>query len=181
MKKIIIGFTGEMGCGKDTATDYIFQKYGGKKFKFSQVLRDILSRIFIESSRENLQALSTNLRQTFGQDILAKIMKNDLDMLNENIVLIDGIRRKEDIVFLGEMPEFKLIYIESTLENRYSRILNRGENSDDLDKTFGQFLLDQDLETEVTIRGLKEISDYIITNNGTLEELYAQIEKILSI
>lgn len=89
MKKIILGFTWEMWCGKDTAQKYIFNKFWWKTFKFSWSLRDILTRIHLDSSRENLALLSKILRESFWQDILAKVLKNDIDLLNENIVLID--------------------------------------------------------------------------------------------
>lgn len=180
MKKIIIGFTWEMWCGKDTATDYIFKKYWWKKFKFSQVLRDILTRIFLESSRENLQALSTNLRQTFWQDILAKIMKNDVENSNEQYLLIDWVRRHDDIIYLTQLSEFKLIYIDTTLENRFSRVSNRWENPDEIGKTLEQFVKEQECEAEIQIRWLKAEADYVIDNNWSPEELYSQIEKILN-
>lgn len=180
MKKIIIGFTWEMGCGKDTATDYIFKKFGWKKFKFSQVLRDVLARIFVDPTRENLQALSTVLRENFGQDLLARIMKEDVEKSDENILLIDWVRRQDDITYLTQLPEFKLIYIETNLENRFSRISVRWENADDIGKTLEQFKREQEFEAEAQIRWLKNIADYVIDNNWSFQELYSQIDKILN-
>lgn len=77
------------------------------------------------------------------------------------------------------MPEFRLIFIESDINNRYKRLPGRWENTWDDSKTFEQFLREQELETELTIRWLKEISDYIITNDWSLEDLFSQIDKIL--
>lgn len=180
MKKIIIGFTWEMACGKDTATDYIFKKFGWKKFKFSQVLRDVLARIFVDPTRENLQALSTVLRENFGQDLLARIMKEDVEKSNEKVLLIDWVRRQDDITYLTQLPEFKLIYIETNLENRFSRISVRWENADDIGKTLEQFKKEQEFEAEAQIRWLKNIADYVIDNNWSFEDLYSQIDKILN-
>lgn len=179
MQKIIIWFTWEMWCWKDTATDYIFKKYWWKKFKFSQVLRDILDRISIDSTRENLQKLSTILREGFWQDLLARIMKEDVNSSSEKILLIDWVRRQDDIVHLTKLPEFKLIYIETSLENRYSRISNRNENTDDMWKTIEQFKKEQEFEAEAQIRWLKNIASYVIDNNWNFDELYRQIDNIL--
>lgn len=180
MKKIIIWFTWEMWCGKDSATNYIFKNYWWKLFKFSSSLRDILSRIYLDSTRENLSIISRILREWFWQDVFAKIMKNDIELSDCKYILIDWVRRKEDIIILKEISEFILIYIETNIENRYSRISSRSENPDDKIKTFEQFKKDQFLETEIQIKWLKEISDYVIDNNWNLDNLYFQIDKIIS-
>ena len=36
------------------------------------------------------------------------------------------------------------------------------------------------LETEVQIRGLKERADYVVNNDGTLEELQKQIDEVVA-
>lgn len=179
MEKIVLWFTWEMWCGKDTATDYVFKKIWGKKFKFSQVLRDVLARIFVDATRENLQALSTALRSSFWQDILAKIMKNDVEKSTDSVILIDWVRREDDIIHLKKLPEFKLVYIETSLENRFERISNRWENTDDIWKTIEQFKKEQEFEAEVQIRGLKWIADFVVDNNWSFDDLYRQIDEII--
>lgn len=179
MEKIVLWFTWEMWCWKDTASNYIFNKYWWKTFKFSSSLRDILARIHIEPTRENLSAISRILREEFWQDQLAKIMKEDVKAAEDHIILIDWVRRKDDIVHLTQIPEFKLIYIDTSLDKRYNRIITRWENSDDIGKTMEQFQKEQLLETEIQIRWLKEIADVVIDNNWSFEELYAQIDKLI--
>lgn len=180
MKKIILWFAWEMWSWKDAAAEYIFSKYWWKKFKFSSSLRDILDRIYLEKSRENLSLISRWLRELFWQDILAKIMYRDILESNDKIILIDWVRRKDDLVHIEDLPEFKLIYVDVSLDNRFSRINKRWENSDDIGKTMEQFQKDQFLETEVQIRWLRDISDFTIDNNWTKEEFYSQIDEIIA-
>lgn len=179
MSQIVIGFTWEMGCGKDTATDYIFKNFGWKKLKYSQILRDVLWRIAIPESRENLQNLSSILRNAFWQDLLARIIANDVKNSNEEIIIIDWVRREDDIVYLRKLPNFKLIYIEADINNRFDRISKRWENTDDIGKTFEQFQKEQEFEAESQVRWLKEKAHYIIDNNWTFEDLYKQIKDII--
>jgi dephospho-CoA kinase len=119
------------------------------------------------------------LRNTYGENILAKVMDGDTKNDKNKIVVIDGIRRLADIEFLKKNPNFKLVFIDVSLEKRYERIIQREENADDKNKTFEEFKLDTQREAELTIAGLREQADIILDNNGTPEELEKQIEDLL--
>jgi len=178
-KKIIIGLAGELAAGKGTAAEYLEKKYKANSHRFSTMLRDILDRLYLEQNRENMQKLSTILRKNFGEDTLAKVISQDVARDDGAIVVIDGVRRLADIKYLKEMPEFKLVYIEASMENRFERIKKRGENTDDTTKTFAEFKRDHEGEAESRIRGLKNDADYVLDNNGSIDELYEQIDKII--
>lgn len=180
MAKIILGFTGEMACGKGTAAKYVVQKYGAESFRFSTMLRDVLSRLCLEQSRENLQVLSTILRQNFNEELFAKVIAEDVKKNTGDIIVIDGIRRLADIKYLEQLPEFKMAYIETDIRKCYERIVKRKENSDDAKKTFEEFKEDHKGESELQIKDLKNHADFLINNDGSFEDLYNQIDKILN-
>ena len=52
--KIILGFTGLIASGKGTAAKYFNEKYGATTYRFSTMLRDLLNRIHVEHSRDNI-------------------------------------------------------------------------------------------------------------------------------
>lgn len=176
--KIIIGLCGEMASGKGTVVKYLEEKYGAVSHRFSTSLRDVLSRLSIEVSRKNMQDLSRVLRETFGQNLLAKVIAEDAKNSNNKIIVIDGIRRPADIEYLGKLPEFKLIYVTADIKTRYERIIKRGENEDDLSKTFENFKKDHEAETELEIPRIGSNANIKIDNNGSLERLYEQVDKI---
>lgn len=178
-KKIILGITGEMASGKDTVTKYIVEKYSAKRFMFSDPLRDILDRLHLPQVRVNLASLSHTLRQTFGEDILAHVIENDAKKDKHELVVIDGIRRVSDIDLVRKLPEFTLVYVEADMERRYNRLTGRHQNVDDQTKTFDEFKQDHLLETELSIPPLRVDAKYIINNDGTLEELYEQVDKVI--
>jgi dephospho-CoA kinase len=126
-----------------------------------------------------MQLLSTALRQNFGEDILAKVMNEDIKRNDKDVAVVDGIRRLADIKYLKELPEFKLIYIEADIKKRYERLIQRGENPDDNQKTFEEFQKEHQQEAELQIRDLKQHANFILNNNGTFEDLYKQIDKII--
>ncbi len=179
MPKIILGLAAELAGGKGTVSEYVVEKYGGSSHRFSTMLRDVLDRLYLDQSRENMQKLSTAIRQNYGEDTMAKVMYEDVKNDKSEIVAIDGVRREADIKYLKELPEFKLVYIDTDIEKRYERILKRNENPDDAGKTFEEFKKDHKGEADIQIRDLKKYSDYIIDNNEDINHLYSQVDDVI--
>ncbi len=177
--KIILGLCGEIASGKGTAVKYLEEKYGAASHRFSAPLRDVLKRLYLEISRENMQSVSASLRKTFGQNILAKVTTEDVKNNQNRIIVVDGVRRPADIEYLAKLPEFKLVYIFADIKKRHTRIIKRGENADDLNKTFKQFTKDNEAEAELLISEIGQTAEIKIDNNGTYEALYKQIDKII--
>lgn len=180
MRKHIIGLTGEMGSGKSTVARYLMEKYGASSHRFSVPLRDVLDRMHIEQKRENIGKLSTVLRQTFGEDLFAKIMFEDVKADDHAVIVVDGVRRPSDIEHLRQFPEFKLVYLKAPLESRYDRIRHRTENSDDKNKPFDVFQQEQSQEAETEIASLEQHADVVIPNNGTMQDLFDAVDKVVA-
>ena len=177
--KIIIGLVGSLASGKETVKKYLIEKYNAKDCRFSSILRDVLSRLNIPISRENLQKVSTVLRANFGENLLAKAIANDASKLEADIVLIDGVRRFTDIEHLQALPNFILVKIDADPKIRYERMKIRNENEGDSLKTFEEFLEDHEAEADKQIPEVMKAAKYSIDNSGTFEELYQQIDKII--
>lgn len=178
-KKIIIGLTGQIACGKGVIKKFLIEKYNASDYRFSTILRDVLTRLNIEQSRENIQKMSTLLRQTFGEDLLAKVMANDVKNDINNFIVIDGIRRMADIEYLKEIPGFFLVSIEANQKLRHQRVIERNENPGDDKKTFEDFLKDENAETEQQIPETMSKANFIINNDGTWDELWKQIHQLV--
>jgi len=177
--KIILGLAGEIASGKGTIADYIRNNYGGLSYRMSDILRDALKRVHLPESRSNMQKMSKALRQYFGEDILSNTVFNDIKKHKDKIIILDGIRRYSDIKSLEEENNFKLIYVEADLKNRFIRIINRNDNPDDKGKMFKNFKNDHAKETETSIMGLKKRADFIINNNKDFNNLYASVDRIM--
>lgn len=179
MTKLILGFTGLIASGKGAAKEYIESKYGAVSFKFSDILRNILNSIDVEHNRHNIIALSTFLRQEYGEDTLAKAMVKMVNDSETNIIVVDGIRRLADIIYLKDIPGFNLISIDASPETRYKRSILRNENVGDAEKSYEDFLSDHQRETELTIPETMAQAKYHIDNNGSLEDLKGEIDIII--
>lgn len=126
-----------------------------------------------------MQKLSTALREAFGDDVLSEIILADVGQSESPFIVIDGVRRESDIKYLQNLLGFKLIYIDADLSTRYTRVTFRGENASDTTKTIEEFIQETQAEAEARIRGLKDISDIILENNGTIEDLEKAFERMM--
>jgi dephospho-CoA kinase len=177
--KKIIGLVGKISSGKGTVAKYLEEKNNAVTYRFSTILRDILNRLHKEITRENMQNLSTVLRQNFGEDILAKVIAEDVKKENNNLIAVDGIRRMADTKYLTKLPNFKLAKIIAEPEIRYQRLIQRTENHGDTQKTYEEFLADEKKEADAEIPIVMENAEIELNNNGNLEELYKQIDQII--
>jgi len=180
MTKLILGFVGQMASGKGTAVAYLKKKYGASTYRFSGILTDILNRLYLPNDREHLQKLSQCLRETFGEETLAKVMAEDVKNDTNNIIAIDGIRRPGDVVHLKNVPGFVLVYITADIEKRFERLSKRREKTDDLSKTFEQFKQEHHNEAEIKIEEVAKDAAERIDNNETIYELHKQLDKLVN-
>lgn len=179
MSKIILGFTGQLSSGKGTATQYLKEKYNASTYRFSDMLGDALDRFYLDRNRDNFIKMSETIRGTFGEEIMAKVISSDVEKDNNNIIVVEGIRRMADIEYLKKLPGFILVEIFADPKLRYERITKRTEKADDATKTYEEFMADHQRSTELSILDVVKHADEKLDNNGSFENLYAQIDNIV--
>lgn len=177
--KKIIGLAGRIASGKETAGRYLIKKTKADKVRFSDPLRQTLDLFGVPQSRENMQALSTFLRQTYDEEAIAKAIFKLATTSPAPVSIIDGVRRFADIKIFADLDNFYLIYIDTKQKTRYERMVARKENPGEAEMAFAEFQKKDNAESEQQIEGLKKDADFVIDNNGNLEELYKQLEEIL--
>lgn len=179
MAKIILGLVGQAGCGKGTMADLLVKEYGAAYFRFSNILGDVLKRLSLEKTRDNLIKISGALRQTFGEDILSYVLEKDAILAPEEVIVVDGIRRAEDITAMEPSPYFKLIAIDANPKLRFERMKKRGEKAGEADMTWEQFLAEEQRETEVTIPMVMARAAVTVSNDGTREAFEQRIRALM--
>ncbi len=179
MERMVFGLSGEPGAGKDTVKDYLAERYGAETFGFSLILKDILHRLSLPLERANYASLAEALRTTFGENILATVLSADASRSPKSLAVIDGIRKPGEVEELRKLENFRFIFIETDLLIRYERVKMRGTKADDRNKTFDDFVRDHERAADREVRNLKDEADWVIENNGTLEELRARVDDIM--
>ncbi len=176
----IIGLVGRQGSGKGTVASYLVEKHNAVVFRFSSFLNDVLDLLSIPRSRTNLIKLSTCLRETFGEDALSYAVVKAATTSENPIIVVDGIRRIEDIAALESLPNFTLIEIAVPEEIRFDRMKKRGEKSGEANMTWEKFKADEEAPTEITIPQVAERATVHLDNSGTPEALIEQLQSLLT-
>lgn len=180
MPKILIGLVGRQGSGKGTVAKILQETYGAKLYRFSAILGDILDRLNIERSRDNLIKISEAVRHEFGEDTLAYAIEHEVSASDADVVIIDGIRRPEDIVALEPLPYFKLVNVSVPAEVRFERMKHRGEKAGETHMTREEFLkVENEAPTEITIPLVEARATDTIDNSGTAEELGPKVDALM--
>jgi len=179
MPKLIIGLVGQAGCGKGTATDLLKNEYRAGYIRFSGLLEQIVNILGVERSRENLIKVSTGLRAELGEDILSYAVEKYALNADEDIIVVDGIRRIDDIAALEPLPQFKLLAIDAPADLRFERMKKRGEKATEANMTWEQFEKEGAAPTERDIPKVMERAWRTLDNSGSKEEFEALVRESL--
>ena len=137
---MIIGLTGKNAAGKGEIAKHL----QGKRFVYfslSDALRDEATRQGKNHSRETLIRLGTEMREKFGNGILAKRINEKISKLknqDKKDFVVDSIRNPGEIEELRKNSDFILIAVHTDAKIRFQRLLKRGRVGDA--QTFEQFL-----------------------------------------
>ena len=176
---LYIGITGQLLSGKSTASKFLEESFNAELFHFSKFLGSLLELLDLEKNRKNLQDLGLFIKNTYGQEILVKTALEYSKDSKADIFLMDGLRNKDDVLALKEMPESMIIYIKAKAEVRYARMLERGEKVGEKQLSFEEFLETEKHNVDIQLLELEQYADVVIDNNGTRADLEKELRKAL--
>ncbi len=161
------------GAGKTTAIE-MMMKYGASCVCMGDVIRHEAETRSLRKNRENLSRLMFELREKEGPMIVAKRCIEKIKAAESNLVIVDGLRGLEEVEYFQQFfPNFQVILVHAKARIRFQRLLKRGRSDDPKDwQTFHQRDLN---ELSIGMGKVIALSDHILLNNGTLEELEQQI------
>ncbi|MFH0860207.1 MAG: AAA family ATPase [Candidatus Altiarchaeota archaeon] len=176
--KLVIGLIGEIASGKDTVAEHISKEYGASVYRFSDVLRDVLRRLHLENTRENLQSIGVSIRQAFGVGVLADCIREDMLEDTSDLIVVDGVRYAHEAEMVRSFENNLLLYVTAPENMRYKRAVGRGTRGEKK-ISFEQFKKAGEGGTEGMIRQIAGQADHTIENTGTVEELCGKTDKII--
>lgn len=175
----ILGVLGKPGAGKDTFCDFFKRNNSSVEvLKFSDSLTEALKIFLSDVKREDQQWLVNELRDRFGEDILAKAVKKKIKNSDSDFILLNGVRVQDDFEMVKEVGG-KLVYIQTKPKLRWKRMKERGEKKDD-DVSYEKFLELDKGRSEREIEKIGKKADFTIKNNKSKEELEKEVIKIIN-
>jgi dephospho-CoA kinase len=171
-----IAVVGRIRSGKNTFADYITENYGHTQMAFSEGIKEVITRYFPEAiisgkPRKHYQLIGQSFRE-LNPDIWIETLDSKLDRLlsfnNHLPVIITDLRQANEYQYL-KLQGFTVVKVQASEETRIKRIAEAGD-------VFSREQLNHSTELQAEACPY----DYLVNNDGTLEELYEQAEFIIN-
>lgn len=180
---MIIGITGTLGAGKGTVVEYLKTK-GFKHFAVSDTFLAGEAR---NRGLEPDRITRRNIANEYRAKGPTKLMEAVYEMARPSIeagenVIIEPQHTAGEVSFIQSIGG-KELAVDASLEIRYGRIQKRGSEKDNVN--FEQFKQEQEFEMSQTDPNMNNLgaaiakADHHLTNNGTPDELFLQVEAAL--
>ncbi len=175
---MLIGIVGTLGAGKGTVVEYLTQK-GFTHYSASGYLRELMVARNIPIDRDAYSRVSGEIRYLDPAGLVRVLYERAIKEGSENAI-IESIHDDGEAAFIKEMGGI-LLGVDADMMVRYDRIIIRGTEKDNV--SFEQFT--EQIKREETggghhnIRSVLGMIDYMIENNGTLNELHQKIDAFL--
>jgi len=173
----VIGVVGMPASGKGEFAG-IASDMGIPVIVMGDMIRNEVKAAGLEPTDTNFGTTANRLRAERGMDAIGQLCVPEVERQTAPLVLIDGIRGDSEVnLFRKVFPKFMLIRINSSFENRLSRVVARGR-SDDF-QTAGELRTRDERELGWGLGRALKLADLRIENNGTLDEFSVAVHKLL--
>lgn len=178
----VIGITGTIGAGKGTIVEYLTSKKGFLHYSVRAFLVEELERRNMPVNRDTMTSLANELRAENSPSYITDALHERATSAGKSAV-IESIRTPGEIDSLRKKGGFLLFAVDAKPETRYQRIVARKSETDSI--SWETFLDNEKREmnsadpNKQNLRKCIEMADYVFNNDGSIEELYSEVEKVL--
>ncbi len=179
---IIIGITGKIGAGKGTVVEYLREQRGFMHYSARTFITEEVKRRGMPVDRPSMNEVSNDLRSAHSPAYIIESLYKIAKERGEDCI-IESIRTIGEIEALRKIGHFHLLAVTADLPIRYERILFRNSETDHV--SFEEFADMDELESKSTDPNKQNVdacireADLVLHNNGTVQELYKEIENFL--
>jgi dephospho-CoA kinase len=175
----IICIVGMPGSGKSEAVE-VFKKHGLSVVNMGDVIREEARKRGYDVTPANLGRVSIALRREYGEEEVARRCMGRIkaELASGRDVVVEGIRSLREVRYFREMfkGDFYIIALHSSPKTRFHRLKTRGRGDDPRDwETFEER---DHRELGYGMGSAIALADYMVVNEGSLEELKEKIEEV---
>ncbi len=170
-----------MCAGKSQIAECLKNK-GFECYVCSDILKEIAQQRNIDSTRANLQKLGNDIKkENKNLGILSEII---LTKIKTDNAVIDGIRNTGEIKELKKRENIYILGVNAPPRLRYKRLRKRNRKGEP--KVFFEFKRLDNRENRGKTKAQEinkclKIADFVVINNGSLEELTKKIDKLFKL
>lgn len=162
---------GKVGCGKDTVADYLVDRHSFVKYRLAQAIEDLCRAEYgmKEKNRELMIRVGEAYKRKYGQDYWLRIVANRLMQSGSGRVVVSDVRFPYEYEYF-DTNGFWPVRVMCSDRHRITRLANR-------DGSPQVYALTDPTEQQVDDLP----SRYQIDNNGTLQELYDEVDILVEL
>ncbi len=178
---MIIGITGTNGAGKGTVVDYLSKQKGFTHYSVREFLIQEIEKRGMVVDRPTMRQVANEMRKQRGPSYVVEELLERAGTEEGNVV-IESIRTTGEVELLKSRGAL-LWAVDAERKTRYERTLKRWSETDKI--SFELFCEYEDREMastepwDMNVFEVMKMADQVFTNNGTPEELFAQVEEVL--
>jgi dephospho-CoA kinase len=177
-----IVIVGRPGSGKDVCASYFKELLPGTKIiNLGDIVRGYSLLKYGRVDRGSLQKASINIRELFGEDIVASLAIHSAGESKTKTkpkwVLFNGLRDVAELRRIQEEFNTVVVAIDVPAVERYTRLARRDRKDDSRDVR-RLIIRDADEDKWSKIDRLIEIADVTIENGGSLAQFKARIRDL---
>jgi len=174
---LVIGLTGPNAAGKGEVADHL-ASLGFRPHSLSDIVREAAAEQGVPPEREHLIRIGNELRLDGGPGVLAERILGRLGHRD----VVDSIRNPSEVGVLRRLPDFVLIGVTASVEERFARTLSRARPGDPV--TIEEFAARERQENSTDphaqqLRGTFELADTVLVNDRDLATLHGAIDQLL--
>jgi len=177
----IIGITGTIGAGKGTLVEYLVREKNFVHYSVRGFLIEELKKRKININRDTMVSLANELREKNSPSYIIDCLFEQARNRGQNAV-IESIRTSGEAESLRKKGDFCLLAVDADPKIRYERIRRRNSETDQV--SYEEFTANEQREMTATDPNKQNLSrciamaDYTLCNDGTIDELYVQLNKV---
>lgn len=178
---MVLGLTGSFGAGKGAAVEYLVEQKGFVHFSARAFIVEEVLKRNLSVDRDSMIFIGNELRKEFGPAHIIDALFERAQKEHGDVV-IESLRAVGEVKSIKEHGGF-VLGVDADPQVRYQRAFERGSETD---KVSFEKWCEQEKEENNTedpykqnIFGALQLSDAVVQNDGSFEELYAQIDEAL--
>jgi dephospho-CoA kinase len=180
---MLLGITGTLGAGKGTVVDFLVREKKFVHHSVSEFLASEAVRRGVEPNRIARRDVANDCRAKGATALMEAVYADaEADITAGKNVILDPQHTKAEVEFIKEKGGI-VFAVDADLDKRYERISKRGSAKDGV--SYEQFVKEQTHEmasedpNKNNLTSAIESADVYILNNGTVEELEGEVERVL--